>query len=221
MRLVKRTLELLAVTVVAAGVAPADTFYNNLGTAVSGYGSVAGYQGLWNSFSTGSKAENLTDVQVKLEQLAPDPPTPSVTIQLYANSGNKPGAVLLTIGSINDSQVSPTGGTYDFPVNPGYALSANTRYWIGITTSTGSVIEWAWNDESVSAATGTGTAGEYHCYGTSSCVANGNDPFLMMVTGTVPSPTVPMLTPVALVALGLLLTAIPLWMLRKKRPLPI
>lgn len=214
MRFFKCALNLSAVIVIAAGAVSADTFYNNLGTTVAGYGSVNGYAGLWNSFSTGSTAENLTDVQVRLENTA-DPAPASVTVTLYANNANTPGAALLTLGSINDNQVSFTGGVYDFPVSPGYPLRANTRYWIGITTSNGSFIGWAWNNESVSAA-GTGTGGEYHCYGNGSCLANGNDPFLMLVSGAIPQ-AVPALSPVALVALGILLMAIPLWIIRRKR----
>jgi hypothetical protein len=257
MRIAKRISILLTGALVAAGALSAQTFYNNLGTTVRGYGSISYYNGLYNGFTTGSTAVNLTDVQVKLELLGTA--SGSVTVALYASAQQQqesgalvPGALnralvrpvnyfsLLTVttvgaqlrvlGTISDSSVSTSGQNYNFPVNPGYPLSPNTLYFIGLTTTNDSEIGWAYNDESDSVSGGgTGTVGQYNCYGAHYdgagdgiivCRSNGDgsdledDPFLMLVTGGVPS--VPAFSPVALVALGLLLLASPLWMIRKK-----
>jgi hypothetical protein len=57
-------------------------------------------------------------------------PFGSFTIALDASSGNYPSTKIQVLGTLNDTAVSSNGGIYDFPVNPGIPLTANTRYFI-------------------------------------------------------------------------------------------
>lgn len=154
MNLSHRTLIFLAGVALAATAASAQTtLYNNLNATIGNYYPITGPNQpdagpLYNSFSTGSSALQLTDVKVNLELM--DAPEGTVNMALFSNSGNYPGSVIQVIGSISDSAVSFSGGVYDFPVSPNVPLTANTRYFIGLyPTKPGNVgtsTDWASTD---------------------------------------------------------------------------
>jgi hypothetical protein len=82
-------------------------------------------------------------------------------------------------------------------------------------------IAWAWNDRSDS---GSATAGEYRCNSENfngddgACLANGDDPFLTVVSGAAGAPlSVPAVSPGALVPLAILPASIPLLAWRRMR----
>ena len=182
----------------------------------------------------------LSDLRVYLA-LAGSPAGGSVTVTLYGDStscSNSPHCPNLTnsqpIGTVSDSNVASTGGITDLPVNPGISLSANTRYWIGMSSGS-SQIEWAYTGS----VAGTGDiSSEYYCYYQSSsrptavpgrpqprsaadslvCYANSTeDPFIMQVTVSSSAATVPALSFAGIVALTLLLAASAVLFLRRSQ----
>jgi hypothetical protein len=49
---------------------------------------------------------------------------------LDAKLGKLPPTQIQALGTLSDTAVSTNGGVYDFLVNPGVPLTANTRYFI-------------------------------------------------------------------------------------------
>lgn len=94
----------------------------------------------YQSFSTGAGSFSLTDVQVLLNGSPTDSNTFSVG--LYADSSTTPGSLLVSLGTLSDmSLTSSCNCIYDFVVTP-FALSASTRYWIGLTETGASNANW-------------------------------------------------------------------------------
>ena len=203
--------------------------YGNLSATIADYAGVD-YQGpRYNSFSTGSSPVTLTDVKLNLDLL--DGPRGSMTVGLYSDSSHTPGTLLTVIGTLDDHLIAEHGGVSDFPVSPGFALTANTRYWIGVSTSNASLAGWATTEDTA----GTGNIGnEYSCYtiqvqlpgirslrpaastggGTQLvCSQNIDDPYLMEITGTVPH-SVPALSTWGMFGTALLLMACSACMIR-------
>ena len=94
----------------------------------------------YQSFSNLTAGMFLTDVQLLLSGNNTD--SHVFSVDLYADSSTSPATLLDHIGSMSDSALT-TGCAciYDFPV-AAFALSANTRYWIGLSTSNGSGVNW-------------------------------------------------------------------------------
>jgi hypothetical protein len=196
-----RGLFILGCASILISAASAQTvLYGNLNATINGY---TGVGPVFNSFSTGSAALNLTDVKVVMESNHSIGGTFSVG--LYADNSTYPGNLISTLGSLNDSTLATVpGGTYDFTVNPGIALTANTRYWIGMVASGGGTISSSW--ATTNSSNGTGNIGnEYSCqlaennrltsvgpqpHGAAvslQCTSNTVDPFIMQVTASAPA----------------------------------
>lgn len=159
------------------------------------------------SFSTGNAPATLTDVKLKLQSdtpgqvTAPRHPhrpsavksqtrtraaakprgvltgTGSITVSLYSNSGDSIGSPIATIGTLNDSALTAVPQVYDFPVGSNISLAANTRYWIVVSTSNGSVAAWDY----ASTSAGTGVANEFY-YTDGGSSPNDDVPYIMQVT---------------------------------------
>jgi hypothetical protein len=173
-----------------AGSARAGILFDNLGAATASSDSVATPIGpLANSFSTGVDPVLLTDVKVLLASDAPA--VGSVEVDLVTDAGTSPGAFLLALGTISDSSLTSTPTVFDLPVSVPFALAANTRYWIEISTTNGSVAEWAFSND----ISGPGVANEFF-YFAGSVASNLNGPHQMQVqadpivtTSAVPEPS--------------------------------
>jgi hypothetical protein len=211
----RRVLWTLAGMSILTSAANAQTvLYNNLGTpgnlvTPSGFASIYNAGPLANSFSTGSSPILLTDVKLNLD-LIDTPPRGSISVALYSDSSHFPNALLTTIGTLNDSQLTlSVGNVFDFPVSPGYSLTANTRYWIVVTSVNTTLGGWGY----VTNTNGTGNIGnEYNCYTGDPCFPNGS-PYMMEVSGS--SPGVPTLSTWGLLCLALLLMASAGWIFRR------
>jgi len=88
------------------------TLCNNLTAPINSYYRVYNQGPLYNSFSTGATGQLLNDVKVYLESA---PSADFISVAVYADAGNVPGAQLRTFGTLTDSSISTTGGVYDFP----------------------------------------------------------------------------------------------------------
>lgn len=141
----------------ANAVTGGTVLYDNLDATTVGAGPYSDNQlgPIAASFSTGSSAVSLGTVSVLLQELLTDPPSDYATIALLGDDNTSPGAVIATLGTVYDSQLSFSPTTFSF--SGGEQLAANTRYWIEITGTTYSV--GAWN--SAGDDSGTGVAGEY------------------------------------------------------------
>jgi len=226
----RRFLLILGCVALICSAANAQTVvFGNLNAPLKGY---LGIGPLYASFSTGSSATALTDVQLNLEFLDGD--GAGFSVGLYADSNTTPGNLIQTIGSMTDSSISDSGATYNFPVSPGIALAANTRYWIGLSSDSGSNTGW----EVTGSSAGTGAiASEFYCVEIpqpqprhasrpqprgipNGCYPNTTDPFVMQVTVTpqTSTPSAPALSFTGIMLLSLLLAASAATFLRRTQP---
>jgi hypothetical protein len=145
-------IAIAAISLSSAGPAQATVLYDNLGYASGGADSanVTGIGPLFNSFSTGSVAFSLS--QIDLALIAPSSDNGSFTISVL-DGQNFPDAVVLSVGTFSDNQLSSAVSAFTVNFAP-LTLAANSRYWIELST-TGSV-EWSFDGD----ASGVGVVGE-------------------------------------------------------------
>jgi hypothetical protein len=182
-----RSIVFVASLTVLSLSASADTLlYDNLevGVLEDGIDPVENFGPLYDSFSTGSSNYLLDDVAFLLQNLG-GPDVGSISVGLYADNSTNPGPLLLTIGTVNDSDVmSPFPTKINLALATPYGLDANTRYWIGLVgqnTTTG----WSWSLDQ----TAPGVAGEFfkNALGTFSNIGG---PYQMSVAAaSVPEPS--------------------------------
>ena len=162
--------------------AKADILYNNLPATPTGADPVTVIGPLADSFSSGAGALNLSDIKLLLSG---DPTSGgSITVSLLSDVSTSPGAVLTTIGTLADSSLSVTPTVVDFPTS--FNLTANTRYWVELSSTNGSSALWSWSFD----LSGVGVAGEFYS-NSAGVFANSGGPYQMeVITGTssVPEP---------------------------------
>lgn len=163
--------------------ASAEVLYDNLGfPSVDADGALA-HGPLYDSFSTVGST-TLTDISVLI---GADNPADggTFTIGLYSDSSTSPGS-LLDSNTFMDSALTTSLAVLSESVS--YSLSAGTRYWIGISSSDGSVF-WSYDAD----ASGIGVAGEYYDnQGGVSLIGaddNGGGYQMELVAGAVPEPS--------------------------------
>jgi hypothetical protein len=61
----------------------------------------------------------------------------SITASLYADAAMTPGSLITTLGTISDSDLSTSLANITVSLSSNPALSANTRYWIGLASDGG------------------------------------------------------------------------------------
>ena len=173
---------LLGLTLLPVGFnAVADTLHDSLtaATAVSaGYNLVsdANFGPLAESFSTGSSDFLLSDIQLALTVNDPSS-TGTVTVSLLSDSSTSPGAIIATLGTVNDSALSAyTPATVDFLQATAIDLAANTRYWVEVSASSDSSAGWSYTADT----TGIGVANEFNA-NSFQVYSNSGDPFLTLI----------------------------------------
>jgi hypothetical protein len=165
----------LALAPFASIPANATYLYNNIGVASGGtaHASTLDNGPLGNSFSTGSSAYTLTSVGLLV--LADNPSDGgSFTVSLLTDNSIHPGSTITT-DTFADSMLSTSLSTISAPFSS-IALAADTRYWIELSTSTGS-LEWAYT----AANNGIGVANEYNFYAGSVSPNNSFTPYQMSI----------------------------------------
>jgi hypothetical protein len=149
--------------------AHATTLYNNLAGTSGGSDLFSGGGFTADSFSTGNSPFLLTSVTLDL-RLDPVFGNPAdggiVTVTLNSDKPAAPGSVPNTlgpglvldmIGTIDDSAL--TFSSADYTLTTDFALIADTRYWIELTSPGGiSTANWNWSDD----PSATGVTGEYY-----------------------------------------------------------
>jgi hypothetical protein len=97
---------------------------------------------LYNSFSTGLFAGDLSSVSVLLGPAGGLDPTETITVSLYDDNSGSPASSGTSLGTINVT--TPLSGPQEFTVNPlGITLAGNTQYWISLsTTASSSDVGW-------------------------------------------------------------------------------
>src|SRR5262249_45350912 len=143
-------------------------------------------RGLYDSFTSPTDA-SLTGLSLVLSGLSGS--AGSITIGLFANSANTPGSLLATLGTLNDPQTT-TIQLYAITLGSNPALSAGARYWIGISSSNFSAIDWA--DQNHTNTSGTGVVGEFFTVDASTFSngtgnLSGDGAFKMQITTTATS----------------------------------
>ena len=135
--------------------------YDNLGQTSTGSDHVSASLGtvhgpLYNSFSTAVGSGSLvTDVRLLLKDSAGG--TGSTTVGIYSDSGNTPGVLFATVGVVNDTSLTATAAIVDVLPGAPISLAANTRYWIGLSTSDNSTAQWVFTSSSA----GLGVSGQF------------------------------------------------------------
>jgi hypothetical protein len=196
--MMKRGLLLLAIFCLFATAANAGSvvLYNNLPPTPDGADPVGmGFGPLADSFSTMGSAFLLDDVKLNLELTGMA--VGSITVSLLADSSTSPGALLTTIGTLDDTTVGPSPAVYDFPISP-FLLAASTRYWISLSADPthDTNIYWTWSLDT----SGVGVAAEFYSNGNgiSSNSGEGNAPYQMEVSGSLPVPEPSSVLPLAI-----------------------
>lgn len=137
---------------------------------------------LYDSFSTGGQASSITDLELSL--INPGPATSDlITIGLYADSSTTPGTLVSALGTISDNAISSSGGIYSVSLTSNPVLSANTRYWIGLSETGAGTACWKWSQDT----SGVGVANENFSSG-GGTFPNSAGPYQMAIT-VVPEPS--------------------------------
>ncbi len=183
----------LAVGAFAAAPANATVLYDNFAYEAGvtyNIGAGGGDSPVSQSFSTGAaEALALSNVGLDLDRAVGSSTQGSFVVTLNSGLGtggvDGPGGILATLGTFNDSVITP-GGTLLNVWGQGYMLAANTRYWIEIldTNASGNkALDTAavWNY--AADASGTGAAAEFYTNNgtTYPSASSGNNPLVMTV----------------------------------------
>jgi len=160
-----------------------DDLYNNLDQPVD---TADGLSPLDDNFDNGQQFTTLstpyTISNVEIDLYDSTPSDGTLTVALFSDAGDTPGADLDTLGTFSNSSLPDTsGGLLDVAFS-GITLAADTQYWIMVEDSVTGEVVWNYNNGSA----GTGVAGEYfEANNTSgSGVSNAPYPWIMSVGDT-------------------------------------
>jgi hypothetical protein len=123
--------------------ASAGTLYTNLSNGSGSGGDINSNTWYANAFSTGSSSYSLGNVTLELK--GESGATGTFSVWLYSSVSNAPGSALETLGnSVADSGISSSSFNSYIYSGGGYALAANTMYWIvvGGTGEPGFDVNW-------------------------------------------------------------------------------
>lgn len=137
--------------------------YDSTGQSSDGSDPVLSYGPLYDSFSTGTVSGALSGLQFLLsgsgggeDFLAMDGFGPYTSVGLYTDNSTSPGALIATLGEIDDSSISGSNDLIDLSLVTNPFLAAGTRYWIGLV-GFGTSTAWNWTGDT----SGIGVEGEY------------------------------------------------------------
>lgn len=152
--------------------ARADVLFDNTGNAAVGSDAIANYSTgagpIAESFTTSSSAVYLPYTAFTFDLAATSPSDGfSVAVALFTSAGSGPGKTslgaihpdvqLASLGTIADSSLSTTPSLVSVSASQALLLSANTTYWVELSSASGSA-DWEYD---AAASGGLGTTGEY------------------------------------------------------------
>jgi len=111
-----------------------QTLYNSLGQAVVGDDSLQGAEAGF-SFTTGASSAFLENIVLSLADLTPGDGGQVTVLLSNAPVNTLSDPPLETIGFIQDSALTPSGGAVSLVSPPGFVLAPNTTYWIELEAS--------------------------------------------------------------------------------------
>ena len=177
-----RFLQLLCLAGALASALSADVVFSNISeSSVGADGVDASFAGpLYDSFTSLGAAGQITNLQLVLNLCQNDncPSSGTVEVGLYADDSTTPGAELSALGSISDSLLSGTPATYQIALTAFPVLTADTRYWIGLSGDT--TAQWSYDG-------GDPQISEYFD-NQSGVWPDSAGPYQMQVTETTPEP---------------------------------
>ena len=157
-RIMNNTLRVLILLALGAALVSGGTIlFDSTGGTLDG--SSGSHLPTYASFSTGAATGDLTGLEMELSSSSPSDGY-SLAVGLYADNATSPGTLITSLGTVADSSLatSPALVTISLTANP--SLSANTRYWIGLSVITVNPTFTSWYFEDPDS--GTGVAGEYY-----------------------------------------------------------
>ena len=192
MRLISTLSVASAVSIFSAlgltAVAPAAVIVSNLTTTSNDADGVNTSEAVYNQFSIGSNPATGTSV---VALLAGSAAFSNYTARILTDSSGAPGSVLATStsesGTASGSISTAAQITFSFSSSPG--LSANTNYWLELSSATSATDYWSQIDGS---STNTGTDGTVNeSYAFTNLHVSNTESHLFSVNGTVnvPEPT--------------------------------
>ena len=145
-----------ALTAAAIPAAHATTIYTNLASSQDGADPLFGVGPLAQSFTTDANGGGLMSVELLLTS-GSAAFAGTLNVNLLADSSTAPGAVVISLGSIDNASISTVDAeVYSFAPVAGISLSPNTTYWVEIDESTPNAIEWSYSYD----LTALGVAGQ-------------------------------------------------------------
>jgi len=139
------------------------------------------------SFKNGASVAALSQVSLLLARNGTPGVNDTITVGLYqqATTVGQVGTLIGTIGTILDSSLALSSGTYStvtLSTTSLFSLAANTRYFIGLVDS-GTTGRWG----TTSTVSGLGVSGEYHDTAPTTAALNTSLAYMMRIA--VPEPT--------------------------------
>jgi hypothetical protein len=159
--------------------------YNNLGAAYTGNDPLTAISPAYDSFTSAASSQALTGLGLKL--MGPGGGVGTLTVGLYQDLATSPGTLITTLGTIADISIASGVNDYTLSLISNPVLAPSTRYWIGLTDTTGSE-SWAWSLD----VSGVGVGFEYlvNNYNPGKVWPNNpNGPYQMEVITNVPEPS--------------------------------
>jgi hypothetical protein len=175
-----RLLSAVAGVVLLACTLRAGAIYDNTAARSSGTDPVESFGPLYDSFIPDATG-NISGLALILKETGS--PTGAIDIGLYADSATSPGALITSLGTLNDSDLSSALATYTVTLISNPTVNAGVRYWIGLSGTTSA--DWSWSSD----GTGPGVANEFFANADGVFLNNPNGPYQMdLTTDAVPEP---------------------------------
>jgi len=161
-------------TLIVVGLAFATSakaqIYDNLGATPTSDDPVSLFGPLYDSFTSPGTAQAITSLQLAL---GGDNSSGTLTVGLYSDSSTSPGALITTLGTINDTTIGAGFNDYTVSLLSNPVLATSTRYWIGLVDTDD--VTWAWSLDT----SGPGVSGEFFANQNGVFANSGNGPYMM------------------------------------------
>ena len=150
-----RILALLSGLTLCMSLQAGTVLFDNTFPFPDGADVVADNIGLFDSFSTATNSGLLSKTEFLLS--GDNTSSGSLSVDLFADTGvPSVGPMIANLGTISDAQLSIVPAIITLTPASQVSLAANTRYWIGLSSTTSTAM-WNWSFN----VSGPGVAGEF------------------------------------------------------------